>query len=119
MTGEPVDIRVLREDGTTWPIYLKGNEVRVQGEMGERYALQFLNNSETQTFTFVPSIDGLSASNGRPAKVNSGGYNTRSVGPIRLRAFRSMTTLWRPSDFLAWAALLPQCAGTERWTMLV
>lgn len=71
-----VRVRVLREDGTPWPIYQTDGEVHLQGAAGERYIIEVSNDSSTP-IEFALSVDGLAEYNGRPAKQWGNGFIIR------------------------------------------
>lgn len=83
-----VRIRVLREDGTPWPIYQADGAVHLQGEVGERYIVEVENTSPTQAIEVALSIDGLSESNGRPAKPWGKGFVLEPHESWRFKGFR-------------------------------
>lgn len=83
-----VQVRVLRENGTPWPIYQANGMVHLQGEAGERYTVEVTNNSSTQAIEFVLVVDGVAEFNGRPAKPWGRGFILEPGQDWRFEGFR-------------------------------
>lgn len=83
-----VEIRVLREDGTPWPIYQVDGAVYVQGKAGERYTVEVTNNSSAQAIEVALSIDGVAENNGRAAKPWGNGFILDPGQHWRFEGFR-------------------------------
>lgn len=72
-----VRVRVLRDDGTPYPIYQVDGAVHLQGEVGARYRVEVTNDSSEQTIEVALAVDGVAATNGRPAKPWGNGFVIR------------------------------------------
>ena len=82
-----VGLRILRENGTAWPIYRTGGTQRLQGRSGERYTLEYRNYS-TKTYEIVATVDGLDVLSGQPGSVRNRGYVLRPGEHLRIKGFR-------------------------------
>lgn len=82
-----VRVRVLREDGTPWPIYQVDGQVHLQGEVGERYIVDVTNNT-TGGIEVALSVDGVAENTGRPATQWGKGFNLRQGEHWRFEGFR-------------------------------
>ncbi|MFV0410254.1 MAG: hypothetical protein ACK5LJ_11345 [Paracoccus sp. (in: a-proteobacteria)] len=88
MADGRVGLRVLKSNGSPWPIYRAGRGERVQGASGERYILEYRNYSRAQTYEVVATVDGLDVLNGQPGSVSNAGYILRPGEKLRIEGFR-------------------------------
>lgn len=63
----------IKVKGKTIPSYFHEGDTWVEGRVGSEYTLEFKNNSNTNVL-IVPSVDGLSIFDGKPATEQSKGY---------------------------------------------
>ncbi|KGJ06608.1 hypothetical protein IT41_00015 [Paracoccus halophilus] len=87
-----VGLRVLRENGTAWPIYRRDGVERLQGRSGERYTLQYRNYSRTRTYEIVATVDGLDVLSGRPGSLGNRGYVLRPGAIFQIKGFRKSSS---------------------------
>ncbi len=83
-----VAMRVLRENGTVWPMAQVGTGLRLQGQDGARYTLEYRNLSKTQTYEIVATVDGLDVLNGEPGTYSNRGYILRPGETVGISGFR-------------------------------
>ena len=88
LANERVELRVLKENGGVWPIYRKGGVEQLKGKSGERYRLEYRNNTRTKTYEIVTTVDGLDVLNGQAGSVKNRGYVLRPGGVLRIEGFR-------------------------------
>ncbi|MFV0296298.1 MAG: hypothetical protein ACK5JT_09300 [Hyphomicrobiaceae bacterium] len=81
-------VRVLREDGTPWPIYKVDGQVYLQGAVGERYSVELVNTSPTRDFGVIMSVDGLNVNTGRPVKIWGPGLQLAIGDSWHVKGFR-------------------------------
>lgn len=81
-------IRVLRDNGTPFPIHQADGKVQLQGEKGARYVIEATNNSPTRTLEVVLVIDGILERTGRPINGPAKGMLLRPGGIHRFEGFR-------------------------------
>ena len=60
----------------------------VEGRKGQTFTLKFKNNSGSRVLV-VPSIDGLSTMDGKPAAAKSGGYIVDAFGALDVKGWRT------------------------------
>lgn len=82
-----VGLRILRENGTAWPIYRMGGTRWLPGRSGERYILEYRNHS-TKIYEIVATVDGLDVLSGQPGSVRNRGYVLRPDEHLRIKDFR-------------------------------
>ncbi len=83
-----IGIRVLKDNGSAWPIYFAGGREHVQGRRGERYILEYRNLSKDDIFEIVATVDGLDVLSGRPGSIRNRGYALRPGETLRIEGFR-------------------------------
>lgn len=82
-----VSLRVLRADGSTWPVWRSGGLLHLQGRKGERYVLEYRNRS-ARTHEIVATVDGLDVLSGQPGSTARRGYVLRPGETLRIEGFR-------------------------------
>lgn len=88
MIDDRIGVRVLREDGTPWPVYKVDGQVYLQGAEGERYSVELINHSPTRDFGIVMSVDGLNVGTGRAVKPWGPGLALGAGDRWHVRGFR-------------------------------
>lgn len=83
-----VGLRVLRANGSLWPMFGSGDAARLQGKSGERYSLQYQNYSRSKTYELVVTVDGLDVLSGKPGSLRGSGYVLRPGETLRIDGFR-------------------------------
>ncbi|MFD1883304.1 hypothetical protein [Paracoccus pacificus] len=83
-----VGLRVLRANGTPWPITRAAGIDHLQGRVGESYILEYRNYSTSNTYEIVTTVDGLDVLNGRPGSFRNRGHVLRPGQSVRIAGFR-------------------------------
>lgn len=83
-----IGIRVLKDNGDTWPIYRTSSDTQLTGKNGERYSLEYRNYSKTKTYEIVATVDGLDVVKGQPGSFDNRGYVLEPGKTLRIDGFR-------------------------------
>lgn len=82
-----VDLTV-RSEGRRLPMYRDRGNYYVSGQDGMAYQLNYRNNSRTQTFEIVASVDGINVINGKAASKYATGYVLYPNDTLTIEGFR-------------------------------
>ncbi|MDN5786684.1 hypothetical protein [Pseudorhodobacter sp.] len=92
LTNGRVGLRVLKDNGSAWPIFRIGGVERLQGRSGQRYTLEYRNYSRTKTYEVVATVDGLDVLNGQPGSLRNNGYILAPGKTLQIQGFRKDAT---------------------------
>lgn len=84
----PVSVELQTESGRRLPVYQKGGQSYVLGDLGERYSIR-VTNPTSRRVEAVVSVDGLDVLDGKTASTSKRGYILEPYGSVTIEGFRT------------------------------
>jgi hypothetical protein len=82
-----VTVRLVDANGSPLPTFATGRDNLAQGEVGERYMIELVNQSSSR-FEAVVTVDGLDVMDGRPGALSKRGYLLQPFATVDIDGFR-------------------------------
>lgn len=82
-----VTVRLVDANGSPLPTFATGRENLAQGEVGQRYMIELVNQSSNR-FEAVVTVDGLDVIDGRPGSLSKRGYLLEPFATVDIDGFR-------------------------------
>jgi len=82
-----VTVRLVDSNGNPLPTFATGRDNLAQGEVGQRYMIELVNQSSNR-FEAVVTVDGLDVMDGRPGSLSKRGYLLQPFATVDIDGFR-------------------------------
>lgn len=85
--GNLISVRLVDAGGAPLPTFANGGRNLAQGEVGQRYMIEIVNQSANR-FEAVVTVDGLDVIDGRPGALSKRGYLVAPFATVDIDGFR-------------------------------